>query len=77
MNMSDVLLGAVFAGLITGAIPAILGVVKNKIGLAVGGFFACLVSALVLGLILAIPVCAIFSWLILRTPKKIDDTSQY
>lgn len=73
MNLSGVWLGALFAGIITGAIPAILGAIKNKIGLAIGGFFACLVSAILLGLILAIPVCALFIWLILRNPKKIDN----
>jgi hypothetical protein len=51
---------------IVGAVPAICGAVKGKIGLAIGGFVACLVSAFVLGLLLAIPVCAIFLFLIFK-----------
>lgn len=73
MHISSVLLGALFAGIITGAIPAICGAVKNKIGLAIGGFFACVVSSLILGLLLAIPVCALFLWLIFREDKSNKD----
>jgi hypothetical protein len=60
------IIGALFAGVIVGAVPAICGAVKGKIGLAIGGFVACLVSAFVLGLLLAIPVCAIFLFLIFK-----------
>lgn len=68
--MSGAIIGAIIAGSIIGAIPAICGAVKGKIGLAIGGFFACLVSAFLLGMILAIPVCALFVFLIFRKPKE-------
>lgn len=68
--VSGAMIGAIIAGSIIGAIPAICGAVKGKIGLAIGGFFACLVSAFLLGMILAIPVCALFVFLIFRKPKE-------
>ena len=61
-----VILGAIFSGAIIGAIPAICGAIKGKIQLSIIGFFACLVSSLILGMILAIPVCAVFLWLIFK-----------
>ena len=41
------LIGSLVAGALIGAIPAICGAVKQKMGLAIGGFFACLVSGLI------------------------------
>lgn len=60
------ILGSLLAGIFTGIIPAICGAIKGKIGLAIGGFFACVVSAFILGLLLAVPVCAVFLWLIFK-----------
>ena len=60
------IVGSIITGLIIGAIPAICGVIKGKIKLAVIGFFACLLSAFILGLILALPVCLVFLWLIFK-----------
>ncbi len=66
-----VIFGALCVGLITGGIVLAAGIVKNKIGLGIGGFFACLICGCMLGLILAIPCCVIFMYLIL---KKAPDT---
>ena len=65
-----VIIGAIITGAIIGAIPAICGAIKQKMGLAIGGFFACLVSSLILGMILAIPVCAVFLFLIFKKDKS-------
>lgn len=62
--------GSVITGAVIGAIPAICGSIKQKVGLAIGGFFACLVSSLILGMILAIPVCAVFLFLIFKKDKN-------
>ncbi len=69
--MEEVILAALFVGIAMGIIPAILGAVKNRLGLGIGGFFACVASGLVLGLLLAVPVCALFVWLILK-PEVAD-----
>lgn len=70
------IIGSILSGAIIGAIPAICGAIKHKIGLAIGGFFACLVASFILGLILSIPVCAIFMFLIFKKPKKSQNDSQ-
>ena len=68
------IIGSIITGTIIGAIPAICGAIKGKIKLAVIGFFACLLSAFLLGMILAIPVCAVFLWLIFKKENS-QDTS--
>ncbi len=60
------IIGALIMGAAIGAIPAICGAIKGKIPLAIGGFFACLVSSLILGMILSIPVCAVFLYFIFK-----------
>jgi hypothetical protein len=62
----SVIIGSLIAGAIIGAIPAICGAIKGKIILAIVGFLACLVASYLLGMILAIPVCAVFLWLIFK-----------
>lgn len=74
--MDSVIIGALIAGAIIGAIPAICGAIKGKIQLAIIGFVACLVSALILGMILAIPVCAVFLWLIFKKRKITRQSKQ-
>ena len=64
--MTGVIFGALIVGIVIGAIPAITGAIKGKIGLALGGFAACVASSMVLGALLAIPVCAVFLFLIFR-----------
>ena len=61
-----VIIGALLVGLITGAVPAICGAIKGKIGMGLIGFAACTVAGLILGLLLAIPVCAVFVYLIFK-----------
>lgn len=60
------IIGSLIAGTFVGAIPAICGAIKQKPGLAIGGFFACLASGIILGMIGAIPVCAVFLYLIFK-----------
>ena len=55
-----------FAGLLIGIVTAVCGGIKGKIGLGIGGFFACAASGALLGLILAVPCCAIFLFLIFK-----------
>ncbi len=53
-------------GLVVGLVPVIVGGLKGRLGLGVGGFFACAVAGAILGLILAGPVCGLFVWLIVK-----------
>ena len=66
-------MGAIIAGAVFGAIPAILGAVKGKIGLGIGGFFSCIIGSIILGMLLSIPLCAIFVYLILK--KNVPNNS--
>ena len=60
------ILGSIISGALVGAVPAICGAIKRKIGLAIGGFFACLVASFLLGLVLSVPVCAVFMFFIFK-----------
>ena len=63
------IIGSILVGGVTGAVPAICGAIKGKIKLAIGGFFACLAGGLLLGLILSVPLCALFLFLIFKKDK--------
>ena len=65
-NIADTRIVGGFLGLV----PLICGLVKKRIGLAIGGFFACLGGGLLLGLILAVPMCVLFMVLIFVTKSK-------
>lgn len=68
--MDSVVLGALGMGLIIGAIPAIAGGIKGKLAVGFGGFVACVIGSLILGMILSIPLCALFMYVIFQ---KSDD----
>jgi hypothetical protein len=60
-------------GLCLGIIPLILGMKKNQVGLAFGGFFGCIVAGATGGCILGIPCAALFWWLIKKAPNNSKD----
>lgn len=64
------IIGALAVGFVFGLVPLICGLVKKRVGLAIGGFAACLVGGFILGLILALPMCALFTVLIFVTKPK-------
>ena len=63
------IIGSILSGAAVGSVPAICGAIKHKLGLAIGGFFACLAASLLLGLILSVPTCAVFLFLIFKNSK--------
>ena len=60
-------------GLIFGLIPLISGFIKKKRSYAVFGFLGSIIGGAILGILLSIPIAAIFTWLILRRPKNINN----
>jgi hypothetical protein len=70
----DIIAGALLIGGICGLGPIIVGALKNQLGLGIGGFFACLASGLILGVLLAAPMCGIFIWLIMKKYNSSNNT---
>ena len=66
---SELIIGAILAGIVCGLVPLIFGLVRGEKGLAWGGFGACIVAGLILGLILALPMAIVFTVLIWKNSK--------
>jgi len=58
------------AGVLAGLWPLIKGVNSQQASLGVAGFFASLISGAVLGIILALPIAWLFSYLIKKNTKS-------
>ncbi len=69
------IVGSIVSGAVVGAVPAICGAIKQKAGLAIGGFFACVFVSFLLGLILSVPTCAVFLFLIFKKSKSAENNS--
>jgi len=65
-----------FIGLLLGLIPLVLGIIRKERSYGVFGFLGSIIGGAILGLLLSIPVAAIFSWLILRRPKPETTTAE-
>ena len=72
MILEGIIFGTI-EGLLLGLIPLITGMKRNRPGLALGGFFACVVAGAVGGFILGIPTSALFWWLIKKAENKSKD----
>lgn len=68
--MSDILIGAFLAGCIPGLVPLYLGIMRGKERLGGVGLLCCVIGSLLLGIILALIVSAIFTTVILIQTKK-------
>jgi uncharacterized membrane protein len=67
----DSLIDGFLVGLICGVIPLFFSTGKNRLKLGFGGLLACVISGLLLGLLLAIPVAGVFLWLIFRHSTEV------
>jgi sulfite exporter TauE/SafE len=65
-----VLLRGLAVGALFGAVPVILGAMRNQRRLGFRGLLACVAGALLLGMFLAIPAAIAFVWLILRADRR-------
>jgi hypothetical protein len=73
--MSSVtIVAALVIGIVCGLVPLIYGLKNGLTGLAIGGFVASVVAGLILGIILALPVAALFTWLIWRQTRAARGT---
>lgn len=64
--MEFVLFFGLLAGFCCGLVPLIVANNKNKTNLGLAAFGACTVSGLLLGLLLAIPMAVIFTYIALQ-----------
>jgi len=70
------LIDSFLAGLICGVIPLYFSTGKDRLKLGFGGLAACVVSGLLLGLALAIPVGVLFLWLIFHRAEAVPFSVQ-
>ena len=75
MTMQEALIyGAILnagIGFVLGLVPLIVGFMKRKRKLGFFGFVGSILGGAILGLLLAVPVAAIFTWLIVRPAKPV------
>jgi len=72
--MIGVFAGGLVVGMLCGLGPLLTGRKRGREALGIGGFIACAISGLVLGLLLAIPVALIFTMIIFFSkPPAADD----
>ena len=62
-------------GFVLGLVPLIIGFLKRNTKYALIGFVGSIVGGAILGVILSVPISAIFTWLIVRKPKASSETS--
>jgi flagellar motor component MotA len=69
-----ILFGAA-VGLVLGLAPLILGLIRGKVKLGLIGFVSSIIGGSIFALILAFPISAVFTWLVLRKPKTAAENS--
>lgn len=76
-NAQQIILYNAIFGAVIGIIPLLLGILKHKSVLGLGGMIVSAIGGAVAGIFLAIPAVILFVWLILRNravaPDEIND----
>jgi hypothetical protein len=70
--METAVIAGALVGAVCGLVPLIYGLVRGQTGLAGGGFAACIAGGVVLGVILAVPLAALFTWLVWRASRGLQ-----
>jgi hypothetical protein len=65
-NAQQIILGGAVFGAVIGIIPLLLGILKRKTLLGLGGLILSTIGGAAAGIFLAIPAVILFVWLILR-----------
>ena len=69
MSVFHTILVGALVGTACGSFPLVTGAKRNRIGLALGGFFICVIYGVIGGIILGIP-CAVFCWWIIKKAEN-------
>lgn len=72
--VQKILIGAA-VGVVVGLVPLVTGILKKNLKFGLIGFICSMAGGAVFSLLLALPVSAIFTWLIVRGAKAATDTS--
>jgi hypothetical protein len=67
---SGAIVGGLIAGILCGLIPLGAGARQNRLGIALSGFVVCMVSGVLLGALLALPVAFAFKVFISATEGR-------
>jgi hypothetical protein len=57
-----------FAGLLVGIVPLIIGLKKDNVGLGMGGFLVSALAGALLGVLPALPLAGVCTWVAVRKP---------
>jgi hypothetical protein len=74
--LTSAFISSLVVGLICGAIPLIIGAAKNQLGLGFLALIVCTISGFILGLLLAVPACGLFIWLIFNASRQQEQQAQ-
>ncbi len=72
-NAQQIILGGAIFGGVIGILPLVLGILKRKALLGLGGMIVSAIGGAVAGIFLAIPTVILFVWLILRNRPAAKD----
>jgi membrane protein implicated in regulation of membrane protease activity len=70
--METAVIAGALVGAVCGLVPLIYGLVRGQTGLAGGGFAACIAGGVVLGVLVAVPLAALFTWLVWRASRGLE-----
>lgn len=64
------LIAGLFTGILVGSVPLIVGLQKGNVPLSMGGFLVSALSGALLGVLPALPIAAVCTWLAARKPYR-------
>jgi hypothetical protein len=77
MDTMAIVIGSLIGGAIFGAVPLAVGFKKEKRGLAIAGFITCIVGSFLLGMLLSVPACIIFTVIIVAIKDNPAQQNRY
>lgn len=70
ITLNQLLIVGAIVGIVFGLIPLILGFKRNNLKIGLAGFFLTAIAGTFFSMLGALPVCALFIWLVLRKPAE-------
>lgn len=70
ITLNQLLIIGAIIGVVFGLIPLILGFKRNKPKIGILGFILTAIAGTMFSMLGALPICGLFTWLVLRKPSK-------